>query len=124
VKLVIDDNMCVGAYGKYGLTVETTVVTKLPHLLKMAKNPTTNSAALRINAMTKLHTIQPETFLYVFRPFCISSPATFCADVFLRSHTANGSNQKLDVDLEHHVIVSTPVLSSLSPSQYDQRPTW
>jgi hypothetical protein len=54
----------------------------------------------------------------------MSSPAIFCADVSLSSHTEKGSNQKLDLDLEHQVIVSTPVLSSLSPSQYDQRPTW
>jgi hypothetical protein len=106
------------------LTVDTIVVTRLPQRLKIAKNPIINSATLSSSAIPKLHTIHPATFLYVSSPFCMSSPAIFCADVSLSSHTEKGSNQKLDLDLEHQVIVSTPVLSSLSPSQYDQRPTW
>lgn len=105
------------------LTVDTMVVTRLPHLEKMAKKPITNSAALRINAIPNDHTIQPDTFLYVSRPFCKSSPSTFCADVSLSSHTLKGSNQNLVDDLEQKVIVSLPSLS-LSPSQYDHRPTW
>tara|TARA_R110002003_G_scaffold196_3_gene15288 strand:+ start:13906 stop:14142 length:237 start_codon:yes stop_codon:yes gene_type:complete len=73
------------------------VVTKLPHREKIAKKPIMNSATLKINAMPKLQIIQPDTFLYVFKPFCRSAPSTFCALVSLSSQTLKGSNQKLDL---------------------------
>jgi hypothetical protein len=82
------------------LTVDTIVVTRLPHLLKMAKKPIINSAALKINAIPNAQTIHPATFLYVSKPFWRSSPNTFCALVSLSSHTENGSNQKFVLDLE------------------------
>lgn len=45
------------------LTVERIVVTKLPHLEKMAKNPTTNSAAVKAVAMINAQFIHPAIFL-------------------------------------------------------------
>jgi hypothetical protein len=76
------------------------VVTRLPHLEKIAKKPTTNSAAVKIVAIMKAQFIHPATFLYVFRPFCRSSPSTFCTDVFLRPQTSTGSNQNCVLDEE------------------------
>ena len=97
------------------------VVTRDPHLEKIAKNPTTNSAAVKIVAMMKAQFIQPATFLYVLRPFWRSSPSTFCTDVFCRPQTSTGLNQNWVFDEEQYVIFSTP--SFFSPEQYDQRPT-
>jgi hypothetical protein len=69
------------------------VVTRLPHLEKIAKNPTTNSAAVKIVAIINAQFIQPATFLYVLSPFCRSSPSTFWTDVFFRPHSSIGLNQ-------------------------------
>jgi hypothetical protein len=98
------------------------VVTRLPHLEKIAKKPTINSAAVRTTAMINAQFIHPATFLYVLRPFWRSSPSTFCTDVFFSPQTSRGSNQNWVLDEEQKVIFSTP--SVLSPSQYDHRPTW
>jgi hypothetical protein len=98
------------------------VVTRLPHLEKIAKKPTTNSAAVKIVAIINAQFIQPATFLYVLRPFWRSSPRTFCTDVFFKPQTSIGSNQNCVLEDEQYVIFSTP--SFFSPSQYDHRPTW
>jgi hypothetical protein len=105
-----DDEDCLGLGGDISMdvcvvgvrrrTVDTMVVTRLPQRLKMAKKPMMNSAALRIKAIPKDHTIHPDTFLYVSSPFCTSSPNSFCALVPWSSHTATGSNQKLVLDAE------------------------
>lgn len=104
------------------LTVERTVVTRLPQREKIAKKPTTNSAAVKAVAMMNAQFIQPATFLYVLRPFCRSSPSTFCTDVFFSPQTSVGSNQNCVLEDEQYVIFSTP--SFFSPEQYDHRPTW
>lgn len=103
-------------------TVERMVVTKLPHLEKIAKNPTINSAAVKTVAMINAQFIHPATFLYVLSPFCRLSPRTFCTDVFFSPQTSTGSNQNCVLEEEQYVIFSTP--SFFSPSQYDHRPTW
>lgn len=103
-------------------TVDRIVVTRLPHLEKIAKKPTTNSAAVKTVAMIKAQFIQPATFLYVLRPFCRSSPSTFCTDVFCRPQTSTGLNQNCVWEDEQYVIFSTPF--SFSPEQYDHSPTW
>jgi hypothetical protein len=74
-------------------TVDTIVVTKLPHLLNSAENPTKNSAMVRKKARMKLAYIHRDTLRYASRPFCISSGKIFCAEVSLSCHTSTGLNQ-------------------------------
>lgn len=72
-------------------TEEMMVVTKLPHLEKIAKKPTMNSMGVRMMTMTKAQFIQPATFLYTFIPSSYLSPRAACRLVPFMPQTLRGS---------------------------------
>jgi len=76
------------------LTVETIVVTKLPHRLKIAKMPTMISAIVVQSASTYATNIHLATFRYASSPSFILSEKIFCAFVSFSSQASIGLNQK------------------------------
>ena len=98
--------------------MDTIVVTRLPHRLKIAKKPTTNSTMVKTSVMTNAQFIQPAALAYTFMPLSYLSPRIVCTLVLFSCQTASGSKWNLNLRAEQKVIFSSPVLLlTMSPSQ-------